>query len=130
MFQLGIIVIDLTLGNNFQRVVEDNDLSGKVSPEALASFKKNGYLKIWIDPQSVEVIAYTSSKKSGLIINNDFVSYLKDMPTIREKEMVSINEPTLNDIGVLTIDKILDKISESGMKSLTKVELKFLQENS
>lgn len=124
MFGLDIILIDLSLVQDFFRVIEDNKLSGKVSVEALKNFKENGYLKIWIDPKTIEVIAFTSSKKSGLIINNDFIKYLKEMEPLREflvKDIV---------ISDFSIDQILDKISERGVGSLTPDELNYLGENS
>jgi len=127
MFNLDIILIDLTLNNDFEKIIIDNNLSNLIKPEALQSFKNGGYLKIWVDIKSIEVVAFTSIHKKGMIINNDFMTYLKEMRPLKEGKEIK-KESVFN--SDLTIDTILDKISASGIKSLTKEEYSFLKKNN
>lgn len=132
MFNLDIILIDLSLKSDFEKIIENNELSGHISPESLISFKKDGYLRVWVDRKSIEIVAYTTTKKSGLVINNNFFKYLNDMTPIKEDvEKVDVDKTQFIDVDdYLSVDMILDKISDKGIKSLTKDELEFLERNS
>ena len=58
---------------------------------------------------------------------NDKIS--KIMQSIRTP--IQINEDSVKTLqGPLTIDRILDKIIDKGVNSLSKIEKKFLDENS
>ena len=54
---------------------------------------------------------------------------MKIMQTL--KKPVKVDENTVNTLqGPLTIDRILDKIIDKGVNSLSTIEKKFLDENS
>lgn len=75
-----------------------------------------------LDPRLVEELS-----KQLKSMANDKISKIID--TIRKP--IQINEDSVNTLqGPLTIDRILDKIIDKGVNSLSKVEKKFLDENS
>ena len=75
-----------------------------------------------LDPRLVEELA-----KQLKSLANDKIS--KIIQSIRKP--IQINEDTINTLpGPLTVDRILDKIIDKGVKSLSKIEKKFLDENN
>ena len=75
-----------------------------------------------LDPRLVEELS-----KQLKSMANDKISKIID--TIRKP--IQINEDSVKTLqGPLTIDRILDKIIDKGVSSLSKVEKKFLDENS
>jgi len=115
----SMILIDLSKHKSslFIELLKDHNLDGKVCPEALVKFKNNGYIKLWIDSVTFELIAFThENSKREIQFNIDFISQMKLMKSI------SIKDKEIK----YDIDNILDKISLAGMDSLTTNELKFL----
>lgn len=126
LFSHNVILIDLTGIKNtmFKDLLEDNGLGDSISPEMLLAFKKDGYNKLWVDKQTLEIIAYIFNGSKEITINERYVSFLKKIKPISLKK--ESNEVVEN----YTVDSILDKISINGMESLSKKELNFLKRNS
>ena len=75
-----------------------------------------------LDPRLVEEL----SKQLKSLANDKLSKIMKSIRT-----PIQINEDTVNTLqGPLTIDRILDKIIDKGVNSLSKTEKKFLEENS
>ncbi len=105
---------------DYEKLLLDNGLD-KIDAEALYNLKMDGYTKIFIDQGTFKIIGYCHFLDKKLIqISEDFVLHLKNMDSI------SYNKTQKN----LTIDSILDKISEKGIDSLTTQEVNFLNNNS
>jgi hypothetical protein len=147
-----IICIDLAkLSDKKLRII--NDYIGLI-PDYLIKTKKSGVKKIWLQPGNSRVfkmelsnkaaennlsynkniignMSINESKKLNRIKPNDF-SFLfqtensksKNVDTDIDTLLERIIEPNLH------VDKILDKISISGIGSLTKGELEFLNKYS
>lgn len=106
--------------DDFQKVLDDNELF-KIDAESCYNLMLDGYTKIFVDKNTLKIIGYCHSVDKKLIqISEDFVVYLKDMNSI------SFKGKKHN----LTIDGILDKISQYGIESLTHNEKEFLKNNS
>ena len=128
--------------------------------EALVAIKKEGFDKIWVEIGGDYLIAFCSDEDDFTVAYNfcpitkkDKESLLKlkpvKTPRIPRNENClknyqyylekgydiktkSIDEKLfeMTESNGFDVDKILDKISTSGIKSLTKSELKFLDEQS
>lgn len=115
----NMILIDLNkhASSLFPELLEDNGLDGKICPNALTKFKSNGYIKLWVDPLTFELIAFThENNKREIQFNLEFISHMKGLKSL------SIKEKKIN----YDMDHILDKISIEGIESLTVNELEFL----
>jgi hypothetical protein len=74
--------------------------------------------KIWINPDNGFVIAYEDKK--GYAFSENFINHLNEI------EPLEVKEEDISYIGEMDIDSILDKISKSGIESLTKEEKNYL----
>lgn len=105
---------------DFEKVLEDNQLH-KIEAESLYQLMLEGYTKIFVDKETLKIIGYCHIVDKKLIqISEEFILFLKDMNSITFK----------NNKNNLTVDSILDKISQYGIKSLTQQEKEFLKNNS
>ncbi len=82
--------------------------------------------KIWVNPVNGFIIAYEDNE--GYKFSEKFVDHLLSIQIqpVDNYNLSSVILPTYE----LTIDSILDKISISGIESLTNEELSFLESNS
>ncbi len=80
--------------------------------------------KIWVNPSNGFIIAYEDNE--GYKFSEKFVDHLLSIQIQPVDDLSNI----IPHKGELTIDSILDKISLSGIKSLTNEELLFLESNS
>jgi hypothetical protein len=116
----NIIIIDLTMSVEDLRIICDNI---NMNLETLVQNKNAGFHKIWVNYISegeMDLIAYTRvGSKKVEFIDAVINSYEVLQPVVKEE---------INDF--LTVDDILDKISNKGIDSLSDKELKFLKENS
>jgi hypothetical protein len=122
-YNQNIIVIDLNKHNSssFEKLLMVNDLDGKINPDVLIKLKDSGYSKLWVDSKSYEILCYChSDNKRTIVFQTDFIDHLKTIPSLSFKEEVIDESITYN------IDDLLDKITTSGIKSLSKNELNFL----
>jgi hypothetical protein len=104
-------------------MLDDNGLTNRISPEALMKFKKSDYQKIWVDPKTYNVIAYTILPNKRVInFNIEYINFLTNMKSISTKPKLVIK--------TFDMDSILDKISIKGIDALSKDELSFLNEQS
>jgi hypothetical protein len=84
----------------------------------LMDAKNDGYTKVFLDLVNKKVFAFVhKSNKKEILFVSDFTERLKNMKSI------DINRETKD----LSIDSILDKISEMGIDSLNKHEKIFLE---
>lgn len=85
--------------------------------------------KVWIDINTLAIIAYET--RTHQMIHDVFANFLNTMPPVDKTYKHHQVSPTVSkSITPLTLDTILEKISSSGMKSLTELELKFLDSQS
>lgn len=104
---------------DFQNLCDDNNLDN-IDPESLFNLKENGYIKVFLDSNTHQVIALTHIEDKKLIqISEEFIIHMKNMPSITTKSKT-----------ILSIDSILDKINLKGLESLTSREREFLKNNS
>lgn len=104
---------------DFQNLCDENNLDN-IDAESLYNLMTNGYIKVFLDANSHEVIGLTHTENKRLLqISEEFIVHMKNMPSISLKPKT-----------VLTIDSILDKINSKGLDSLTKREKEFLNNNS
>lgn len=86
--------------------------------DVLLSFKNNDIAKIWVDVETKDVIAYCTKKNPEIQIGHEYMEKLSSMQCfILPKKTKVVN---------LSLDGILDKISKSGINSLTNEEKRFL----
>lgn len=125
----NIIVIDL---KSIKSAKDINDilLSNRLmsmDPNKLFLLKTKGYTKVFIDDRTFDIIAFFKKGKKDKTEKFDFSkSYIKSLTSLKS---ISAEMP-LNLVENLTIDDILDKISSTGINSLTNSEKNFLSENS
>ena len=79
--------------------------------------------KIWINPLNGFIISYEDNE--GYKFSEKFIDHLLSI----EPEPVNEHQLLIELPTGLTVDSILDKISISGIKSLTKEELSYLESN-
>lgn len=117
-FSNNLICISLKKVKTIEDVktlLKSNDLDDLYAREIM-DFKEDGYLKLYLDRVTHNLVAFTHSDDKKFIEFTD--EWLKFMRHIEPIELPSKE---------LTIDDILDKINKSGMESLTKEELKKLK---
>ena len=116
----NIISIHLTRFKSieeFKNLLDDNGIEN-VDAKKLFEHKEAGYIKIFFDKTTFEAIAYVhKSSKKEITFQDDFKSFLKEMPSISFSNDDSID---------LNVDVILEKISEKGIDSLSRKEKEFL----
>lgn len=119
----NIISIHLTKFNSaseIEKVLIDNNIT-KFCANKLFEHKEKGYLKVFFDKTTQNIIAYThKDNKKKIQLQDEFTDFLKNLKSIDYSR----------EIGDLSIDIILDKISLKGINSLTKREKMFLENNS
>jgi len=139
--QDNLICIHLNIFSTFDliaRMCKDNNL--EVNPKYLWDFKVSGYHKVWLDKNSYELIFWTESSNKRLIcLNQQYIQYLRDLKSLvhikTEKPLVQEYETkhpmkSKNEVNQTIIDIILDKISSSGLDSLSEREREFLDKYS
>lgn len=125
----NVICIDLTKFNN-EAIIELCNTHDLCKEEVLRN-KKIGVAKLFINTDTNQLIAYITKKDKTLKYTDVLADYLN---SIKSVEIVQINpiidEVISNDLGDLTIDSILDKISKYGITSISANEKAFLDANS
>jgi hypothetical protein len=141
----NIVCIELrTLnGKSLDRVAEANNISF----ESLDALKKEGVVKVWIDINTTNrsYVAFLMKGEKDITVKPAYcpiskreIKALANMtPFVYKKvdvkvdDVVEVSNVFIEDLisgfdVVLDTDTILEKISATGMKSLTKAELDFL----
>jgi hypothetical protein len=112
-------------------------------PDQILKLKEIEVVKIWIDVTSEYFVAY-QPKGGDIVVKPAYcpvskreVKKLVTMTPISVKKVKTTTQKTLESVTtqkvvstskiVLEVDSILDKISASGMNSLSKEELEFLK---
>lgn len=124
----NIIVIDLKSTKSVNDILDLLKVNKLMSLDAKKLFasKQNGYLKVFIDDKTFDTIAFVhKDDKSKIKPTKSYLANLAKLESI-SLDVINTNESIEN----LSIDDILDKISLSGLNSLTKSEKNFLSENS
>jgi hypothetical protein len=118
--KFDIVVFDLRKYNtveDIQNIIDINDLNIDAKKLSDLSVK---WGKVFIDKISSTVFAYIIKGSSEVTLSkesDDFLLQLKALSTVVKKENLSL-------------DGILDKITEKGIESLTAYEKYFLKKNS
>jgi hypothetical protein len=119
----NIISLHLTKFNStseLEKVLVDNNITNFCAKK-LFEHKEKGYLKVFFDKTTQNVVAYThKDNKKKIQLQDEFTDFLKNLKSIDYNR----------EVGELSIDIILDKISLTGIDSLTKREKLFLENNS
>lgn len=85
--------------------------------------------KVWIDTKTLGIVAYETTTHQ--MIHDVFANFLNEMTPVDRNYQHQVISPTFSEsVTPLTLDSILDKISSKGMKSLTELEIKFLDSQS
>ena len=119
------IVIDLTLFNyqNLGRVLEASGLFD-VNLEFLESSKKDGFAKLFFDIESSIVVAFTIKKnREEIMLTSDFTDTLH---TLMSVTVAKVSEELTTD----RFNKLLEKISDHGIDSLSTKERNYLDSYS
>ena len=121
----NIKVIDLTMFNNEKLKEVAKMFPGiSINPDNLIKDKKGGIKKVFLDTESLVVIAYTLKSNPDEIIFTD--SLVEKLAAIEPIQMPKKQRNT----GPLSVDTILDKISKWGIESLTESEKTFLDRSA
>jgi len=113
---MNIILIDLTEHNH--KKLRDMAESFEWNVAALLLFKDNDIVKIWVELDTKDVIAYQIKKDPNLYLGDDFSEQLSSMKSFQfQKKPTNL---------VFNLDTILEKISSDGINSLTVEEKNYL----
>lgn len=85
-------------------------------PKEIMEFKEEGYLKLYLDKKTHNLVALVhSDDKKFIEFTDEWFKFMRHIGSLKvpEKEV--------------TVDEVLDKINKYGMESLTKKELKVLK---
>lgn len=118
----NIILIDFSVTSleTLKKICDGVKINFDVLKDDKEKFK---FYKVWIDVDQKTMIAYTTTKRiTDIIYTTGLGEILNDMTSFQLK-------PTC-DLSELSVDKILDKISQFGMNSLLKEEKDFLDNAS
>ena len=135
----NIVCLDLRTVNssNIDRV----STMVNTHPEQILKLKEIEVVKIWIDVTSEYFVAYqpkdgdivvkpaycpVSKREVKKLITMTPIS-VKKVKTTTQKTLESVTTHKVDSTIVLEVDTILDKISASGMNSLSQEELEFLK---
>jgi len=122
---LAIHLLRFSELKDFEQLVIDNDLIN-LDAQQLYDFSNDGYTKVFVDSDTHKIIGLVHhSVKKEVIFSNDFITDLKNLPslTIKSREVRDTSEHKRD-----YLDYILDKISTSGIESLSKKEKKYLDD--
>ncbi len=120
------ICIDLTQYDD-ERLAELAN-THNLDATAIIDNKKKGIGKIWMDLEFNTLSAYSLKGTKDDIIITDF--YINALSKVEPLQFVSNPIQIVKPVQVavvLDMDTVLDKITTSGMESLTKEELEFLK---
>jgi hypothetical protein len=119
----NIISLHLTKFNSvsdLEKVLLDNNITNFCA-QKIFEHKEKGYLKVFFDKTTQSIIAYThKDNKKKIQLQDEFTDFLKNLKSIEYNR----------EVGELSIDIILDKISSKGLNSLNRYEKAFLENNS
>lgn len=120
----SIIKIDLTKCETVSDVTQVKINSGipldRFDPSMILEYKKTIDV-LFVDSVLFGVFACINKGESEIRFCKDFKDFLIDTPSVSTVEMISFD---------IDIDLILDKISSSGIESLSKIEKRFLKRQS
>jgi hypothetical protein len=96
--------------------------------DCLWNWKESGYRKIWLDRLTLDFIASEDSKGNRNFTEN-YMNFMANIVPLKPGDLPPTErKPFIGEFNVKSIylDDVLDKISRSGLESLTKRELDFL----
>jgi hypothetical protein len=112
---MNIICIDLRMFNHV-KLQELCDLHS-LRYEAIWENKKQGFAKLWIDTDKMQIIAFNTKKNHNIQFTDEYCDFLLSYVPV---DLIKSENKLLN------LDDILDKISKYGISSLTLDERDFL----
>ncbi len=115
---MNLILIDLKQYNHPK--LREIALQFDWNQEVLVMFKDNNIAKIWVDVDTKDVVAYTTKKDNNIKLGDEFMVKLSSMSPYQLPKKDKVTNLTLD------LDFILEKISSTGLDSLTKDEKNFL----
>ena len=98
----------------------------------LLSNRRKGFAKVYLNVDDGFAVIAVSHKRTPnkIDITQFFIDDLQKLPCLELKQDEIKPQPVQSNLKDLSIDTILDKISEYGIDSLTVVEKQFLDTNS
>lgn len=124
-FDNKYLKIDLRICNSivdFERLRDDNGIPvNKLSGKKLLQFKESLDF-IFLDSTRFNIIAYTYKGEKEVVYVDELSEYLTSMK--------SVTFTKFYDFSDMDVDTVLEKISDSGMESLSKKEKAFLKNQS
>lgn len=128
---LIIIDLDTTDFKDMEKLLTDNGLNDFLDYKSLCKKKKEGVIRIYIDPLSYRCVAIINAKNEGQIIfDTTFYEKMLVSKSINFKKVLNKKTIDLSVIDSDTIDIILEKIMESGIDSLDMSEKEYLDKYS
>lgn len=110
----NVICIDLRMFNHI-KLKEVCEIHG-LDIQTILSTKNQSFAKIWINKNTMKIFAFTVKKDDTVRFTDDFTKELSEIvPVELPKKQKSLD-----------LDTILEKISGSGIDSLTEIEKTFL----
>jgi hypothetical protein len=134
----NLLCFHLNLFNTYDQVekmIEDRSLEN-FDPNILWNYKIEGYLKVWLDCNSYDLVFWTQKgeKKGTICINVSYLLHLKNMKSVcydRKPHFKLDSESKSNqELNQALLDIILDKILNQGVESLNSKEREFLEKYS
>jgi hypothetical protein len=114
-------------------MIEDRKLEN-FDPNLLWNYKLEGYLKVWLDINSYDLIFWTQKgdRKGTICINASYLLHLKNMKSVcyDRKPNFKLSSESNIELNQALLDIILDKILTQGVESLTNKEREFLEKYS
>lgn len=107
---------------------QDHQITPDTLTTDLLAWKNWGAKKLWIDTINHDIIAYETSE--GYKFADDFVRFIENIKPVGKEDVVVPNKGNFHNVGELSVDTILDKISKHGIGSLTKEEKEYLDNNN
>jgi glyceraldehyde-3-phosphate dehydrogenase/erythrose-4-phosphate dehydrogenase len=101
--------------DDVKSLLKNNDLDD-LYPKEIMEFKEEGYLKLYLDKKTHNLVALVhSDDKKFIEFTDEWIKFLRHIEPLElpKKDM--------------TVDEVLEKINKCGMKSLTKQELNVLK---
>ncbi len=101
--------------DDVKSLLKNNDLDD-LYPKEIMEFKNDGYLKLFLDKETHNLVAFThSDDKKFIQFTDEWLKFIRHVETL---ELPQKN---------ISVDDVLDKINKSGMDSLTKEEFRLLR---
>jgi len=126
IFSFNVIKFDLrpySKPDEIQRIIDDHGMQKMWTGQEMFDLKKEGIIFVCVDSVTFFPIFYFNEKTLDWTTPMEVTNILADQKPIKKKKN---KKPR----AILSLDYVLDKISESGIDSLSPRERSFLENSS